>query len=366
MKKIIAALFILFAFQVDSVYGTEYPNFVFGTPNIQSVSALAFGPDGILFVGDAQSAAVFAIATDDTKTGEKVENISIVGVDNAIAKLLGMGVADFSIVDMAVNPVSKNLFVAVKHTSGKSIILKYANGAFSAVPLENIKFSSSALSNAIAEDAKDGRGRSQRQWAISDLNYYDGKVLLTGLSNQEFGSTFRSIPFPFKDSQAQSSLEIYHAAHGRYETQSPIKTFTAASIDGTPYLIASYTCTPLVLFPLGDLKTGQHVKGRTVAELGSNNSPIDMITMEKDGEQYLLMANSNRAVMKIKFKDIKGFKDSLTTPVEESSATAGVDFIALPLVGVQQLDVLDETRFVILQRMANGSLDIVTQSNRWL
>ena len=366
MKKTLLTILVLFAVLANPVFGTDYPNFVFGTPNIQSVNALAFGPDGILFVGDAQSASVYAIATDDTKPESKVENLSVVGVDLMIAKLLGAGVDDFSIIDMAVNPVSKNLFLAIQHTNGKSIILKYAGGNFSTVPLENIKYSSSTLNNAIAVDAKDGRGRSQRKWAISDLNYYDGKVMLTGLSNEEFGSTFRSIPFPFKDAQTQSSLEIYHAAHGRYETQSPIKTFTAASIDGTPYLIASYTCTPLVLFPLSDLKTGQHVKGRTVAELGSNNSPIDMITMEKDGEKYLLMANSSRAVMKIKFKDIKGFKDSLTTPVEESSATAGVDFIALPLVGVQQLDVLDESRFIILQRMANGSLDIVTQSNRWL
>lgn len=366
MKKTLAPVLFVLVLMTTSLFGTDYPNFVVGTPDIKSINALAFGPDGILFVGDAQSAAVYAIATGDTKAGDKVENLSVIGIDVTIAQLLGMSTNDFSIVDMVVNPVSKNLFLAIEHTSGKSILLKYADGKFSSVPLENIKYSSTALNNAIAVDAKDGRGRSQRRWAISDLKYYDGKVLLTGLSNEEFGSTFRSIPFPFKDSQLHSSLEIYHAAHGRYETQSPIKTFTAASIDGTPYLIASYTCTPLVLFPLDALKTGEHVKGRTVAELGSNNSPIDMITMEKDGKKYLLMAHSSRAVMKIKFDDIKGFKESLTTPVEEASATAGVNFIALPLVGVLQLDQLDKDRFVILQRKTNGSLDIVTQSNRWL
>ncbi len=366
MKKALAPFLILLVALMNPVFATDYPNFIVGTPNIQSINALAFGPDGILFVGDAEGANVYAIVTDDTKLGEKVESISLIGVDATIAKLVGASVDDFSIVDMVVNPVSKNLFFAVQHNSGKSIILKYANGSFSTVNLENIKYSTAALSNAIAVDAKDGRGRPQRRWAISDLNYYDGKVMVTGLSNEEFGSTFRSIPFPFKDTQEYSSLEIYHAAHGRYETQSPIKTFTATTIDETPYLIASYTCTPLVLFPLNDLKSGKHIKGRTVAELGSNNSPIDMITMEKDGKKYLLMANSSRAVMKIKFDDIKGFKDSLTTPVEESSATAGVDFVALPLVNVQQLDKFDENRFIVLQRMANGSLDVVTQSNRWL
>ena len=51
--------------------------FVSGTPEIKSISALAFGPDGILFVGDSRSAAVFAIETGDV---EKVEKSAAVDV----------------------------------------------------------------------------------------------------------------------------------------------------------------------------------------------------------------------------------------------------------------------------------------------
>ena len=38
-----------------------------GTPEMKSAGSLAFGPDGILFVGDAKGATIFAIATGDTK-----------------------------------------------------------------------------------------------------------------------------------------------------------------------------------------------------------------------------------------------------------------------------------------------------------
>jgi hypothetical protein len=366
MKNKYLFTLLLSALLVGPVFGNNLPIFINGTPDIKTINALAFSPEGVLFIGDAQSAKVFAIITDDSKAGDKVENISVTAVDNKIAQLLGMAIEDFTITDMAVNPISKNLFFSIQHNSGKSTILKYADGKFSTVSLENINYSSASLINAIGEDAKDRRGRSQRRWAISDMSFYDGKVLLTGLSNEEFGSTFRSIPFPFKDEQAHSSLEIYHAAHGRYETNSPIKTFTATTIDNEPYLIASYTCTPLVLFSLKDLKSGEHVKGRTVAELGSNNTPYDMITMEKDGEKYLLIANSSRALMKVKFADIEAFKSSLTTPVEETSVTAGVYFVALPFVNVLQLDALDDSRFIMLQRKSNGSLDVVTQTERWL
>ncbi len=37
-----------------------------GTPDLQSATTLAFGPEDILFVGDAKGAAVFAIATGNT------------------------------------------------------------------------------------------------------------------------------------------------------------------------------------------------------------------------------------------------------------------------------------------------------------
>src|SRR5262249_60159711 len=36
-----------------------------GTPELQSISALAFGPEGILFIGDARAAAVVAVDTQD-------------------------------------------------------------------------------------------------------------------------------------------------------------------------------------------------------------------------------------------------------------------------------------------------------------
>jgi len=111
---------------------------------------------------------------------------------------------------------------------------------------------------------------------------------------------------------------------------------------------------------------GKNVKGRTVAEFGAGNRPLDMITMKKDDEQFLIIANSDRPVMKVKYKDILSFEGSLTTPVKEVFSTAGVPFISFPFVGVTQLDKLDDTQFIFLQRKSNGDLDIRTASNKML
>ncbi len=339
---------------------------VTGTPAIKSINALTFGPDGVLFIGDGKSAAVFAVDTKDAEQVEKAGTVEIKGIDQQIAALLGTEVKNITIQDIAVNPKSKRVYCAVQHSDGTPALLRVEGDKLVAVPLKDVPFSTLALANAPAEDAKDRRGESLRIAAISDMGYADGKLLVSGLSNQEFGSTFRSIPFPFTNTQNQASLEIYHAAHGKYETMAPIKTFTTTEIKGKKYLVASYTCTPLVLFPLDELKPGSHVKGRTVAEMGSGNSPLDIITLTKGTESFLIMANTSRPVFKVRQKNLEAYQGSLTTPVEENFATAGLDFVSLPLTNVIQLDKLDESRMVLLQRRSNGSLDLWTSSDRYL
>ncbi len=340
--------------------------FVTGTPNLKSIQALTFGPEGVLFIGDGRSAAIVAIDTKDAALVEKPNPVEIKNLDQQIAALLGTEVKNITIQDVAVNPVSKRVYCAVQHSDGTPVLLRIEGDKIAAVPLKDIPFSTLALTNVPSEEAKDRRGESQRVAAISDMGYADGKVLVSGLSNQEFGSTFRSIPFPFTAIQDQASLEIYHAAHGKYETMAPIKTFTTTEIKGKKYLVASYTCTPLVLFPLEELKPGSHVKGRTVAEMGSGNSPLDIVTMKKGNESFLIMANSSRPVFKVKHKNLENYQGSLTTPVEENFATAGVEFVSLPLTNVIQLDKLDDTRMILLQRRSNGSLDLWTSSERFL
>ena len=346
---------------VEGKYGM-----VVGTPEIKSINSLSFGPEGVLFVGDSKSATVFAIDTKDAATTEKAADVDVKNIDQKIAALLGTEVQNITIQDIAVNPLSKSVYMAVQHSDGTPVLFKIDGDKITPVNTKSIAFSSLALNDVPSEDAKDQRGNSLRVSAISDIGYADGKVMVSGLSGHEFNSTFRSIPFPFTNKQDQASLEIYHAAHGKYETLSPIRTFTTAEISGKKYLVASYTCTPLVLFPLDELKAGQHVKGRTVAEMGSGNMPIDMVTLKKGGESYLMMANSSRPVFKVKYKNIESYQGSLTSHVAESFATAGVDFVSLPVTNVVQLDKLDDTRMVLLQRRSNGNLDLWTSSERYL
>ncbi|MEL7147554.1 MAG: hypothetical protein AAFO69_14360, partial [Bacteroidota bacterium] len=139
-------------------------NFVVGTPNVESINAISFGPEGILFIGDSKTASIIAIDTKDTNQ-QAADKVSVKNIDQKIAEVLGTEASAIDIRDMAVNPVSNNIYLAVHANGNQPLILKLVNEELMAVPLTNVSFSSVSLNAPIAEDAKDRRGRSQRNWA---------------------------------------------------------------------------------------------------------------------------------------------------------------------------------------------------------
>ena len=135
------------------------------------------------------------------------------------------------------------------------------------------------------------------------------------MTTEEWESNLKAIPFPFSESNGKGAgVQIYHGAHGRFETQAPIQTFMAYDIAGQTHLLASYTCTPLVKFPVAEIKKGDKVKGTTVAELGNMNRPLDIIAYSKDGKDYALIANAARGVMKVSLDGVDKIEE-ITAPV---------------------------------------------------
>jgi len=330
-----------------------------GKAEIKSAGALAFGPEGILFVGDSMGASIFALDTQDRKPG-KAGAFEVQGVNQKIAALLGTAADQVMIQDLAVNPVSKRVYLSVARGRGPEavpVILRTdASGALEEFSLQNVKFSRVDLPNAPSPDAKDRRGQTTRLEAITDLAFVDGRVVIAGLSNEEFASNLRAIPFPFQQADRGSSIEIFHGAHGRFETNAPVRTFVPFEIKAESHILAAYTCTPLVKFPVSSLKPGTKVVGTTIAELGNRNRPLDMIVYKKGGGSFILMSNSSRGVMKMATDKIDTFGG-----ITEQTDVRGLPYETIAsLKGVEQLDRYDEANAVILARTEGGSLDLKT------
>ncbi|HEY1380143.1 MAG TPA: hypothetical protein VGF55_25295 [Gemmataceae bacterium] len=318
-----------------------------GTVELKSAGPLAFGPNGILLIGDPQGAAVYAVNTGD-RTMTSGPAYKMAKVEDRIAGMLGTAGADVAIADVVVNPASGLVYFSVGRGRGPQatpVLLKLNHqGEFSEVPLKDVKCAKATLPDPATPKAG---GRPMRSPAITGLAYLDGKVYVAAISNEEFDSTFRAIPFPFADVAKGTTVEIYHGSHGRLETNAPIRTFTPYEIAGTANLLASYTCTPLVKIPVSDLKPGAKIKGTTVAELGNRNTPLDMVVYNKGGKDYLLMINDNRGVMKIDLSQV-GTIDGIHARV---NGKAGLPYETIDgLKGVVQLSKLDNGHAVTLTK----------------
>jgi hypothetical protein len=323
-----------------------------GTPDLKSAGALAFGPEGILFVGDTQGAAVFAIATGDLKPVPASGDLRVEGIDEKIASMVGTNTKGIRINDLAVNPASGNAYLSLTRGSGPDaapVLMRVErSGMIGEFPLKDVPFAKAVLPNP------SGKSRTQ---SITKLAFVKDRVIVAGLSNEEWSSNLRSIPFPFTEADKGTSVQIYHGSHGRFETNAPVRTFVPYDINGEPYILAAYTCTPLVKFPVADLKPGERVKGTTIAELGNRNNPLDMIVYQKDGKDYILLANSSRGVMKITTENI----DKINGITEHVNNTAGLTYDTLAsLKGVEQLDRLDKHHALVLVRTPTGlNLDTI-------
>jgi hypothetical protein len=323
-----------------------------GKADLKSAGPLAFGPDGILFVGDSMSAKIFAIDTEDRTANNSGASLDVKGIDAKIAAALGTMPDQISIKSVAVNPVSKRVYLSVargKGADGIAVIVRLdASGKISELPLDNVKFSSTSLPNP-AERA------NQRMDTITEVRYVTGKVLVAGLSNEEFQSNMRSIAYPFETVDKGANIEMYHGSHGRFETNSPVRTFVPYSINNQQYILAAYTCTPLVKIPVSELKGGAKVKGTTIAELGAGNRPIDMIAYNKGGHEYILMANSNRGVMKLDAANLDSYK-----PITAPTDITGIPYQTLDdWKDVKHLEKYDDKLALVLSE-SNGANDLRT------
>ncbi len=312
-----------------------------GSPAVKSISALAFGPGGVLFLGDPAAATVFAVDTGDTTPAATTADVSVAKVDEKVAGLLGVAGKDVVITDVKVNPASGNVYLAATRAKGATpvVVRVGRDGKLAEFPLTDVPFASVKLPNATGE-------------AITSMAFVGGQLVVAGLSTEEFASTLRAIPYPFKEADKGTGVEIFHGAHGKLETKSPVRTFVTYTVGGADFILAAYTCTPLVRVPVADLKPGAKVKGTTIAELGNRNKPLDMVVYTKDGKDFILMANSARGVMKIPAAGVESAVGITTKPKE---LTAGVPFETVAgLTGVMHLDKLDAGRALLLVKGEAG------------
>ena len=196
-------------------------------PAFKSIGPLTFSPDGVLFAGDTQAAAIFALDLGKAATGGAPGAKAIPAFDQKVAALLGTDVREITVTDLAVHPKTRNAFASVMRgqgTNAQPALLRIDGaGKIDVVAFGDIKYSRVELPNAPA--ANPGDQRNARTSSITDMAFVDGRLYVAGLSNEEFSSKLRSVSYPFNTVDNGASVEIFHGNHGQFETRSPVYTF---------------------------------------------------------------------------------------------------------------------------------------------
>src|SRR5262249_6692915 len=97
-----------------------------GEVTLKSSGPLAFGPQGILFIGDPAAAKLYAIDTGDRDATAGKDSPKVDDLGGKIASLLGTEASAIKVNDIAVNRTSGNTYLAVGRggRGGSAVVLK--------------------------------------------------------------------------------------------------------------------------------------------------------------------------------------------------------------------------------------------------
>jgi hypothetical protein len=349
------------------------------TSTLLSAGPVLFAPDvssdgtAVLFVADVARAIIFAFELPSEEPAAETAEVHVDQLGTKVASLLGVEREDAVIRGMTVHPVSHAVYLSIARgrgpEAGPAIVRAGTNGGLSVVELDDLPATTFELDDAPADDDErmdfwlDGTDPTSesrefngvtlniaqvplRRSTITGLAWVGGTLFVAGLSNEEFSSRLRQIAYPFGASATETSVEIFHVDHGKYETQSPIRALT--SFDGGSSILATYTCTPVVHFSLDQLRGEGLVRGRTVAELGPMNQPFSLVSYDRDGEEFLLVSNTRHPLLKIPAASIAD-QNSLAVPLSEPDSSLGVPRENLAHVGVTWMANLDRGSVVVVQ-----------------
>ena len=286
-----------------------------GHPDLKSIGPIAFGPEGILFAADSQSAAIFAIATGDTKGSPSRPDPS--RSRNLMSKIAGpprihLGRARSSSttspsIPLPALPTSPSRADAVpKPRPSSSSVNKRRRARTRRLSRQGEVSPRPALPNA-PEDKVVRPGppsqRNARLESITDIAFSDGNVIVAGLSNEEFASTLRHYSVSRSRRSARApAVEIFHGAHGKLETRSPVRTFAHVQDQGRvspPRRLHVHASRP-VSGQEARARQAPRSRGTTVAELGNRNRPLDMIVYRQEqGSPSSSSPTAPAAVMKV-------------------------------------------------------------------
>lgn len=359
--------------------------------DLKFAGALEFSDVGTLFVGDNYNGAVYAFDMTDGTAPDQVVPVNIGDIDVKIADTLGVPKSALAINDMAVHPVTAEIFISVSRIgnfeSTPAIMKVSQDASIEMLDLSAVSFEKQALDHfpdqqttfrprglgtgaPLVRDTAKGN-ITLSSLAIMDMEFHDGELFVAGVAFDNFLSTLRRMSYPFDSAQKAANVEMYHISHDQFETRAPIRAMSIQEIDGKTQLVAAYTCSPIVLIDLDEVVDGAKISARTLMDYG-NGQPIDMVSYAMQGQEMLFLTSNSRSPHVIPVSTLNN-----ATTYTKGDLPGGGKSDMMPIMPVgdtgkavmfdgmsMQIDNLGDSLFVSLTRdMYTGSLNMDSNFN---
>ena len=364
---LVAAFFSLTSSAADTPKVLHNP--VKGTPEIGKIDVISFAPNGTLLIGDATKSQILAIETGDTSpvTGDYQ---AVAGIQKEIAGLVGAPEKGVEIVDLAINPDSRRLYLAVRKQDDQAhlILTMTPDGKLDHFQIKDVTYARIPIP----------QGQEAPINTLTDVTWARDRIVAAARCKEEFASKIFAAEAPLRHDAAGQmySAETYHVAHGKWETRAPMSVLIPyEEEDGSLYIVGAFSCTPVVKYPIESLQPGAKIKGISMIELGSGNRPLDMFAYDKsgDGEASVLTNTFRFHHEKRPFgpspywacrfdQELLSAKNTNEEAIRRLKGNApATDRIELaePFHGVVQMDRLDNKNALALRETETG-LELVT------
>jgi hypothetical protein len=343
-----------------SVASAEGASPVKGTPDIKSAGPIAFGPKGVLFVGDPVAGAIFAIETGDLAPDPVGPKFHASDFDKQVVAAVGEEPRFFGRYnDLAINPASGKAYLSFDRgtvrASVPSLVRVDSTGKVEAVPLRDVAFTKVSMPNPAPVDPR-RPGPNDQGLSVTDLAFVDGRLYVAGLSGDKFDSRIIPIPYPFpEEADEGTTVEIFQSPSGAFNSTSPIYTLAACRLKGEPHFLAAYSQTPLVTIPVAAIKPSGQVRATTVADLGNRNNPLDSLVYRKGGKEFVIITNTRQGMMKISLDWLAGAPPITSRFV--GPGTLPLEKIA-ELKGITLVERIDDDHALVLGQKSMGGVDL--------
>lgn len=335
-----------------------------GGLKLKSISSISFGKDGLLLVADPTSQSVIAVETKEA--GAKAKPGKVADLAATIAGGLGTTGENITIKDMAVNPATGTVYLAVMRRPDNASLILTVDGAGKVAPFDADKLSWASVTLP--------GGTASKVTNITDVAFDGERVFATGTCNEEFASRIFTIPVPIKHGSTAGvfSAETYHVAHHKWETKAPIQSFIPYHAKDAEYVVGAFACTPVAKFRVDDIESGAKVKGVSMVELGSGNRPLDLFDYtDKSGKEWVVVHTQRFKAdafgpskfwgARVSMDYINGAEDKANEKatwrdVKAKTGPEGIEIVDA-LFGAVQVDKLDNESAVVL-RDTDGKLSL--------